>query len=111
MLRAQHLHDGYFFVMLPYVSGVSVKMLLGEHYEWLQIEKVQLLNHAGSVRSDVSNALDLKEIDRTGEIYRCQSEASIATIRPVDLPQFPTPHFYNIVFRPLVLRAHRALLA
>ncbi|MER9057330.1 hypothetical protein [Mesorhizobium sp. M0910] len=104
LLRAHHLHDGYFSVMLPYVSGTSVKMLLGEHYEWLQIEDIQLLNNAGSVYRNVSSSLDLEEINREGEIYRCLSQASVATIHPVDLQQFKTPHYYHMIFRPLVSR-------
>lgn len=104
-LRAHPLHDGYFSIMLPYESGTSVKMLLGEHYGWLQIEGIQLLNNARRVCSDVSSSLDLEEINRDGEIYQCLSQASAATIRPVDFRQLKTPHFYHVIFRPLVLRA------
>ncbi|MER8672298.1 hypothetical protein NKH45_35530 [Mesorhizobium sp. M1156] len=105
LLRAHHLHDGYFSIILPYVSGTSAKMLLGEHYEWLQIEDLQLLNSAGSVCGNVSSSLDLEEINREGEIYRCLSQASVATIRSVGLQQFKTPHYYHMIFRPLVSRA------
>ncbi|RWB95805.1 MAG: hypothetical protein EOS61_16115 [Mesorhizobium sp.] len=105
LLRAHHLHDGYFSIMLPYESGSSLKMLLGEHYVWLQVESIQLLNNARRVCSDVSSSLDLEEINREGEIYRCLSQASVATIRPVDLQPFKTPHYYHVIFRPLVLRA------
>ncbi|RWO03524.1 MAG: hypothetical protein EOS07_33770 [Mesorhizobium sp.] len=105
LLRAHHLHDGYFSIMLPYVVGASVKMLLGEHYEWLQIEDIRLLDNAGCVYRNVSSSLDLEEINREGEIYRCLSQASVATIRPVDLQQFRTPRYYHMIFRPLVSRA------
>ncbi|ESY17749.1 hypothetical protein X749_30570 [Mesorhizobium sp. LNJC391B00] len=105
LLRAHHLHDGYFSIMLPYVSGTSVEMLLGEHYEWLQIEDLQFMNNAGSVCGNVSIFLDLEEINREGEIYRCLSQASVATIRPAGLQQFKTPHYYHMIFRPLVSRA------
>ncbi|BCG83327.1 HAD family hydrolase [Mesorhizobium sp. 113-3-3] len=105
LLRAHHLHDGYFSIILPYVSGTSVKMLLGEHYEWLQISGIQVLNNARSVCRNVSSSLDLEEINREGEIYRCLSQASVATIRSVDLQQFKTPHYYHMIFRPLVSRA------
>lgn len=104
LLRAQHLQDGYFSVILPYSSGICVKLFFGEHYEWLQIEKVQLLNRAGRVGSDVSSALHLEEIHRAGEIFHCLSEASAATIWPGDLQELATSHYYRIVFRPLVLR-------
>ncbi|MER9689925.1 HAD family hydrolase [Mesorhizobium sp. M0139] len=105
LLRAHHLHDGYFSMMLPYVSGTSVKMLLGEHYEWLQIADIQLLCGATSVCRNVLSSLYLEEINREGEIYQCLSQASVATIRPVDLQQFNSPHCYNMIFRPLVSRA------
>ncbi|MER8785620.1 hypothetical protein NKH60_31255, partial [Mesorhizobium sp. M1006] len=105
MLRAHHLHDGYFSIVLPYVSGTSVKMLFGEHYEWLQIADIQLLNSARSVCRNVSISLELEEINREGEIYQCLSEASVATIHPIDLQQFKTPHYYHVIFRPLVSRA------
>lgn len=108
LLRAHHLHDGYCSIMLPYLSGVSVKLLLGEHYEWLQIEEMQLLDRAGSVCSNAPSSLDLEEINREGEIYRCLSLTSVATIRPGDLQQFAGPHYCHIVFRPLVLRAQAA---
>ncbi|MER9345329.1 hypothetical protein NKI41_32285 [Mesorhizobium sp. M0601] len=104
LLRASHLHDGYFSIMLPYVSGISVKFLLGEHYEWLQLEIVELSNNATTVCRNVSNSLDLQEINREGEIYRCLSQASVATIRPVDLQRFETPDYYHVIFRPLVSR-------
>ncbi|MER9533845.1 hypothetical protein NKI89_29170 [Mesorhizobium sp. M0309] len=105
LLRAHHLHDGYFSIMLPYESDTGVKMRLGEHYVWLQIEGIQVLNNAGRVYSDVSSSLDLEEINREGEIYQCLSQASAATISPVDLQEFKTPHYYHVIFRPLVLRA------
>ncbi|RWK56806.1 HAD family hydrolase [Mesorhizobium sp.] len=105
VLRAHHLHDGYFSIMLPFVSGVIVKMFLGEHYKWLQIGNIQLLNSARSVCGNVSVSLDLEEIDREGEIYRCLSQASVATIRPIDVQQFKAPHYYHVSFRPLVSRA------
>ncbi|WJI50366.1 hypothetical protein NLY44_28035 [Mesorhizobium sp. C089B] len=107
LLRAHHLHDGYFSIMLPYVGGTRVKMLLGEHYEWLQIEDLQFVTNAGSVCGDVSISLDLEEINREGEIYQCLSQASVATIRPVCLQQFKTPHYFHMIFRPLVSRAAR----
>ncbi|MER9845571.1 hypothetical protein NKJ59_31075 [Mesorhizobium australicum] len=105
LLRAQHLHDGYFSIMLPYVSGTSVKMLLGEHYECLQIEDIRVLDKERSVCKNMLSSLDLEEIDHEGEIYRCLSQASVATIRPVDLQQFRTPRYYHMIFRPLVSRA------
>ncbi|MER9776429.1 HAD family hydrolase [Mesorhizobium sp. M0220] len=105
LLRAHHLHDGYFSIMLPYVSGTSVKMLLGEHYEWVQIADIQFLNNARSVCRNVSVSLDLGEINREGEIFQCLSQASVATMRPIDLHQFKTPHYYHVIFRPLVSRA------
>ncbi|MER9600435.1 HAD family hydrolase [Mesorhizobium sp. M0244] len=105
LLRAQHLHDGYFSIMLPYVSGASVKMLLGEHYEWLQIEDIRVLDKEGSVCKNMSSCLDLEEINHEGEMYRCLSQASVATIRPVGLHQFTTPRYYHMIFRPLVSRA------
>ncbi|PST20788.1 hypothetical protein C7U60_15365 [Mesorhizobium plurifarium] len=105
LLRAHHLHDGYFSIILPYVSGTSVKMLLGEHYEWLQIADIQLLDNARNVCRNVSSSLDLEEINREGEIYRCLSQASVATIRPVDLELVKMPHYYHVIFRPLVSRA------
>lgn len=105
LLRAHHLHDGYFSVMLPYVSGTSVKMLFGEDYEWLQIADIKLLNNSGTVCSDVWGSLDLEEINREGEIYRCLSQASAVTIRPIDLQALKTPHYFHVIFRPLVSRA------
>ncbi|RWP96703.1 HAD family hydrolase [Mesorhizobium sp.] len=105
LLKARHLHDGYFSIMLPCVSDTSVKLLLGEHYEWLQIGDIQVLNNARSVCGNLSSSLDLEGIIREGEIYRCLSQASVATIRLVDTQQFKTPHYYYMIFRPLVSRA------
>ncbi|PBB80171.1 hypothetical protein CK218_16255 [Mesorhizobium sp. WSM3879] len=105
LLRARHLHDGFYSVMLPYVSSASVKMFFGENYEWLQVADIQLFNKARSVCRNPSNYLDLEEINREGEIYQCLSQASAATIRPRDLGQLNSPHYYNVIFRPLVSRA------
>lgn len=66
LLRANHLQDGYFSVVLPYGSGTSVKTLLGEHYEWLQIDDIRVLNKEGSVCENMSGSLDLAEIDQEG---------------------------------------------
>ncbi|RWI63321.1 HAD family hydrolase [Mesorhizobium sp.] len=105
LLRAHHLHDGYFSIMLPFVSGTSVRIFFGEHYKWLQIEEIQLLNSTGRVCKNVSNSLDLEEINRAGEIYLCLSQESVATIRPVDVQPIRTPHYFHMIFRPLVLWA------
>jgi len=104
LLRARHLHEGYFSIMLPYVSGTSVKMLFGEHYEWLQIADIQLFGGARNMCRNVSSSLDLEEMNREGEIYQCLSQASVATIRPIDLQRFKGPHYYHVIFRPLVSR-------
>ncbi|ANN60752.1 hypothetical protein EFV37_31920 [Mesorhizobium loti] len=105
LLQAHHLHDGYFSIMLPYGSGTSVKMLFGEHYEWLQIADIQLFNNARSVCSNMFSSLDLEEINREGEIYQCLSQASAATIHPIELQKIKAPHYYQVIFRPLVSRA------
>lgn len=105
LLRAHYLHDGYFAITLPYVGGASVRMHFGEHYEWLQIADIRLLNNARSVCGDMSSSLDLEEIVREGEIYQCLSPGSVAVIRPIDLKQCKTPHSYHVIFRPLVSKA------
>lgn len=112
LLRAHHLHDGYFSIVLPFVNCTSVRILLGKHYKWLQIDEIQLVEGdfhqaslAAGVCKSVSHALDLEEIDRAGQIYRCLSQSSVAIIRPVDLQHLGTAHYYRMIFRPLVLRA------
>ncbi|MER8843048.1 hypothetical protein NKH86_31050 [Mesorhizobium sp. M0913] len=105
LLRAHHLHDGYFSVLLPYVSGTWVKVFLGLYYEWLQIEDIELLNHARSGFKKLLGSIDLKEITQQGEIYHCLSRASVAIIHPIDCRQFQAPHYYHMIFRPLVSRA------
>ncbi|MER8461108.1 hypothetical protein NKH24_34785 [Mesorhizobium sp. M1300] len=104
LLRASHLYDGYFSIVLPYASGTSIKLFLGEHYEWLQLEILELLNNATGVFKNFSNSLDLEQINREGYVYRCLSKASVATIPAVDLQQFKLPHYYHVIFRPLVSR-------
>lgn len=106
-LNAGYLHDGYFSILLPYTSGVIVKMFLGDHYEWLQIDKVHLADQAGNVL-DMADHIDLAGIERQGEIYRCLSPAGVATIRPAVLRQPTMRHHYRIVFRPLVARGQAA---
>lgn len=105
LLRAHHLHGGYFSIMLPCVTKASVKMLLGEHYEWLQIVSIQLVDGAGSVRRNLSSSLELEEINREGEIFRCLSQASVATIHSCDLQKSKAPQYYCMIFRPLVSRS------
>ncbi|MER9153379.1 HAD family hydrolase [Mesorhizobium opportunistum] len=105
LLRGHHLHDGYFSVLFPYVSGTWVKMFLGAHYEWLQIEDIELLNKARCGFKNLLGSMNLNEITQQGEIYHCLSRASVAIIHPIDCRQFQAPHYYHMIFRPLVSRA------
>ena len=103
-LDAPYTHDGYFSLALPCTSGVSLTLLLGRHYEWLQMEEIRLVDQAGNTRGDASVSLDLNDIDRNGDIYRCLSTKGAATVRTVVPRQATTPLYYQIVFRPLVSR-------
>ncbi|MER8957239.1 hypothetical protein NKH98_32250 [Mesorhizobium sp. M0833] len=105
LIRADHLHDGYFSALLPYFSGRSVKMFLGEHYKWLQIEQIELTNGTGCGSRSILGSTDLVEIRQHGEIYHCLSQASAAIIHPIDCRQFQAPHHCHMIFRPLVSRA------
>ncbi|MER9855956.1 MULTISPECIES: HAD family hydrolase [unclassified Mesorhizobium] len=105
VLGAHHLHDGYFSVLLPYTSGSWLKVVLGTHYEWLQIAEMEILDDAGCVSKRLLGYTDLREITQQGEIYHCLSQESVAIIHPIDCRQFQAPHHYHMIFRPLVWRA------
>ncbi|BCH27053.1 hypothetical protein MesoLjLb_68380 [Mesorhizobium sp. L-8-3] len=105
LLRAHHLYDGYFSLLIPYLSGTWVKMFLGLHYEWLQVADIALSNGARCGLKTLLGSVDLKEITQHGEIYHCLSRESVAIIRPIDCEQFQAPHYCHIIFRPLVSRA------
>jgi hypothetical protein len=99
-LNALHMHDGYFSLVLPYLDNVGVGLVFGEHYEWLQLEKVKLMTQAGIVSDDMSAFLVFNEINQQGPVSQCLSRSSLVMIKPIASQQ-GVPHYYHIVFRPL----------
>ncbi|MDR3477074.1 MAG: hypothetical protein P4M14_03495 [Gammaproteobacteria bacterium] len=101
--NARHMHDEYFSLVLPYANGLSMGLVFGEHYEWVQIEKIKLLNQISVVADDMKDHLIFNEITNHGSLLQCQSRSSLVMIKPLSLQQ-AIPHYYHIIFRPLVLR-------
>jgi FMN phosphatase YigB (HAD superfamily) len=101
--QARHMHDGYFSLMLPCVDDLGLALVFGEHYEWVQMDKIKLLNQISVVTDDMKDHLIFSDISNHDSMLQCQSRSSLVMIKPLSLQQ-TIPHYYHIVFRPLIVR-------
>jgi hypothetical protein len=101
--NARHMHDDYYSLLLPYAENVSLALVFGEHYEWVQLQKIKLLNQAVVVVDDMSDHLIFDGITNHGSLLQCQARSSLVMIKPLALQQ-TVQHYYHMVFRPLEWR-------
>jgi hypothetical protein len=99
--KAMHMHDGYFSLILPFMDDTGIGLVFGEHYQWVQIEKIKLLNQISVASDDMTKHLVFSEITNHGPVLECHSTSGLVMIKPLTLNQ-TIPYYYHIVFRPLV---------
>lgn len=112
--RAKATHDGYFALDVPLgANGLSLGVLFGNKYQWLQIDSVELIQTSalyGDQESDhtedASASVSLDGIvQRAPGLFECQSAAGFLFVAGSDLKGPDDSGIVcRIVFRPLVLR-------
>lgn len=100
-LKAMHMHDGYYSLILPFMDSTGIGIVFGEHYQWVQIEKIKLMNQISVASDDMTMHLVFNEITNHGPVLECHSTNSVVMIKPLTMNQ-TTPYYYHVVFRPLV---------
>jgi predicted HAD superfamily hydrolase len=107
-------HDGYFAVWLP--IKISVAIMFGTHYEWVQIESVELIEKNAFIRQDESQntidawdyvsteqMLEKSKQDKNGRLFECQSEAAALVINTNETFN-KIESVCRVVFRPIIMR-------
>ena len=105
-LEAMATHDGYFSVSAP--AGSSVTLLLGEKFQWLQIESAELISMHDFIHQieskqviDATSCLTFNEMDNQGAgLFKCLSETSGIVMK--SMPELENKDYvFRFVFRPL----------
>lgn len=100
-------HDGFFSVWLP--AHVEVAILLGEKYQWIQLESAELITMEAFVNqtetkntTDIWNQLSLHHvIPRSADLFELTSRESAVIMKPLDQVK-PNQYVFRLVFRPVV---------
>ena len=96
-VKAVHSHDGYYTLYAPVVNGAHLIILFGQHYQWLQINSINLITPTAVPVNDLNQNITLDGIiNKKNSLFECQSKTSSLTILPII-----GNHIYHIVFRPI----------
>lgn len=104
--QAVATHDGFYSLYLAMSASFDVSLLLGQRFEWLQIESIEKVS-----MSDVSDAVPLevgREVildgmsEQAGGLFHC-SEAAMLYL-PACGPADHGRRMMRLVFRPLAVR-------
>lgn len=111
-LEAIPTHDGYFSLMIPMGEGdFQVGVILGENYQWIQIESAELIKQSAFFSGKESQyTLNIAENiildqmnDKNGGLFECVSNTSLLMIDAIDKKKLENTVF-RLVFRPIVYR-------
>jgi hypothetical protein len=122
-LEAQATHDGYFALLVPVGRDMTVGVMFGQRYAWLQVDSIEIFPTSSLFQDDEST----HAVDITGEIvldqiaarapglYECLSESAFMLLPPAKTSAgadtdsagraLRTAFACRIVFRPLRQRA------
>lgn len=106
-LEASATHDGYFSVWAP--VGTELLLLLGQKYQWLQIESAELIPVDAFIQQTESyHVIDAwpyltfeSMADKGNGLFECTNEASAIIIRP-GLKHELTNTIFRLVYRPII---------
>lgn len=109
-VEAYATHDGFFAVWLP--TGNQVSILVGENYEWLQLESAEIIKMESFVRQaethqseDARSLLSFSEMnEKKCGLFECQSVASKIIYRPSSRLN-TAQAVLRLVFRPIAERS------
>lgn len=95
-------HDGFFSCFVPARFDAQIGVLFGIHFQWLQIESIQIMGQQAQNLPDLSKVFVFNQIEnRGGNLFECISTNSLLLIMPMPDKQIQG---YQIVFRPIIER-------
>jgi FMN phosphatase YigB (HAD superfamily) len=112
-VAAHPTHDGYFAAVVAVGNcELSVGVLFGKHYEWVQIEAVELIAaHAlcqlneSEHTADLSSSCNAEGMALRGDgLFECLDPSAFVFIVPRSAAAPPNNYVVRIVFRPIVRR-------
>ncbi|RDI38541.1 HAD family hydrolase [Aquicella lusitana] len=103
-------HDGFFSVWLP--ANLKTFILLGERYEWIQIESAEFITMDAFVNQneaqntmDAFNFINFDQIENKGNnLYKLTSSTSSISFNPIPSAN-ANEYVFRIVYRPIIKRA------
>ncbi|MBN1609655.1 MAG: hypothetical protein JW940_23685 [Polyangiaceae bacterium] len=119
-VAAHPTHDGYFAAVVAVGNcELSVGVLFGRRYEWVQIEAVELIaTHALYQQNESEHTEDLSSsckaegmAMRADGLFECVDESAFIFVLPRSTAAAANNYVVRIVFRPLVLRGAAAAAA
>jgi hypothetical protein len=101
MVPAFPTTNGFYHCTVPFAADHHIGFAFGEHYQWVQIEKIQLMHPAVDLLNN-ENIIVLNKMKRYQTLFECEANDALLMLWPLsDTHQVMT---CQIVFRPIIRR-------
>ena len=113
ILEAQATYDGYYAVWTPIgIGDIQVSILLGNLFEWVQIECAEIIKldefiaqNESQHTIDAWRCLTFDQMNvKSGKLYECLSDTSTMELKS-DIKLDPVEYIFRFVYRPIAARA------
>ena len=99
-LNAVQTFDGFHSCYINVVSNFHVGIVFGEHYQWVQIERISLLSNPTINLLDNEKTIVLNKMKRNKTLFECEGQDALLMLSALNNDN--TVITYQIVFRPII---------
>lgn len=102
IVRAIPTLDGYHSCFITVAANNFVGIVFGEQYQWVQIDKICLVNNLAENILDTPSKFILKDMKSNKSLFECESNNALLMLSPFDTNNHALT--LQIIFRPLIRR-------
>lgn len=99
-LSAAPTYDGYFVLHTPLIKDEQVALIFGDHYEWVQIDTIQVVGATQQVDLKPHLIFD-QMVARSETLFECANANALLLLTPLAQD---APYRFQIIFRPIKRR-------
>ncbi|MFZ2314849.1 MAG: HAD family hydrolase [Gammaproteobacteria bacterium] len=100
-VKAVATQDGYFQLDTPIIKNEQVCLLFGKHYQWVQLDFVNVRGNHLPAGVSVDKQLMIDQmVNKGGNLFECGEDGKLILLPVGGMNE----HYFNVVFRPVVER-------
>lgn len=103
VISATKTQEGFYSCCIHTQSSCHLGIFFGEAYQWVQIERIHLLNQPDINFVHDSNKLFLSKMQQNNTVFSCDDQEGLLMLLPFKEPNCLVT--YQVIFRPLIRRS------